>query len=99
MGKGNRTLRLNEVDETVQTESDITSWQAGLRAAMYDAITEEDVSDIVKKQVEKAKEGDAKAIEFVFGHVLGAKRPVTINQTTNQVVTDVETAARIARGE
>ncbi|MEO1527594.1 MAG: hypothetical protein AAFX06_19365 [Planctomycetota bacterium] len=99
MSKGNRGLRLSEVDETVQTEADITSWQAGLRAAMYDAITEEDVSSIVKRQVEKAKEGDAKAIEFVFGQVLGTKRAVTINQTTNQVVTDVETAARIARGE
>lgn len=47
----------------------------------------------MQKQVEKAKAGDEAALKFVFGHVLGGNRNVTINNT--QVITDVATAAKI----
>ena len=73
----------------------MVDWQSSLRMAAFDAITEDDVAEIVKNQVAKAKQGDANAIKFVMGTVLGANKPVSIKQT--QIITDVETAARIAK--
>ena len=95
----NRSLKLADVEQSVSVdnESTIVDWQSGLRMAAFDAITEDDVKQIVANQVKKAKEGDPNAIKFVMGTVLGSNKPVTIKQT--QIITDVATAARIARGE
>jgi hypothetical protein len=93
MTKG--ALKLADVERTIEREADIASWQSDLRMAIYDAIDQEDVTEIVRNQVEKAKKGDPNAIKFVFGHVLGANRSLTVNNT--QVITDVETAAKIAK--
>jgi hypothetical protein len=82
-------------DELANTHSDIASWQASLQAACFSSISEADVREIVAKQVEKAKEGDANALKFVFSQVIGNQRPVKINQTL--VISDVETAARMAK--
>lgn len=69
--------------------------QAELRMAMFDAISSEDVRAIVAKQIEKAKAGDDAAAKFVLAQVLGNNTPVKITQ--NNVITDVATAARIAK--
>lgn len=71
------------------------SWQAQLRAVVANSISEEDVRDIILKQVEKAKAGNESAAKFVLNQVLGTNTPVTIRQTN--IVTDPETAARLAR--
>ena len=42
-----------------------------MRRAAREAIKREDIEQIVRNQVQRAKEGDPKAIEFVFGQVLG----------------------------
>lgn len=68
--------------------------QGRLRQAVFDQISESDVSEIVAKQVTKAKEGDEKAIQFVMKYALGFGQPTTLRQT-NILTTDVETAARI----
>lgn len=68
--------------------------QGQLRQAIFDAISEEDVAAIVKKQVEKAKGGDDKALQFVMKYVLGFGQNVTLQQIN---VMDVETAARVAK--
>lgn len=99
-GKNSGSLKLVNVDETLQKQGQILDWQASLRQACYDAINDQDIQQIVKNQVAKAKEGDERAIKFIFGTVLGANQPVTIHQTN--VITDVATAARLAaknRGE
>lgn len=85
----------NQLKRTETTHQDIVQWQASLQAAMFNAITEDDIAAIVQKQVAKAKAGDENAIKFVMSTILGANRPVKINQTL--VVTDVETGARLAR--
>lgn len=99
MSKGSGALRLAEVNqqlsETETTQADIVGWQTSLQAAMFSSISAEDVAEIVKSQVAKAKKGDANALKFVMGHVLGTTRPVSIKQTL--VVTDVESAARMAK--
>lgn len=68
--------------------------QGQLRQAIFDSINESDVAEIVKKQVDKAKDGDSKSLEFVMKYVLGFGQPVTLQQIN---VMDVETAARIAK--
>ena len=88
-------IKLADVESTISREADIADWQSSHRMAIYDSIDESDISEIVKNQVAKAKDGDANAIKFVFGHVLGGNRALTVNQT--QVITDVETAAKMAR--
>ena len=95
MAKQGRSFKLADVDRTLATERDIAGWQDDLRAACYESISEADVREIVAKQVEKAKEGDRGAIQFVMGQLLGGNRPITMQQTN--VITDVETAARIAK--
>ena len=98
MSKGSGALRLADVNQqlakTETTQQDILSWQTQLQAAMFSSITEKDIEEIVAKQLIKAKEGDASALKFVMS-MIGTNRPVSIKQTL--VVTDVETAARMAK--
>lgn len=44
---------------------------AKLRAALYKAVTAEDIDAIVKKMVDKARFGDTHAANFVFDRVFG----------------------------
>jgi len=94
MPKQNNGLKLADVDAVIEKQQSIVNWQTELRMACYDAIQAEDVQEIVKNQVAKAKQGDPNAIKFVMGQLLGGGQQVTINQV--QVVTDVAGAARIA---
>ena len=89
-------LKLADVDNQIaMTTKDTMSWQAQLRAAVANSISEEDVVAIIQKQVEKAKAGNEAAAKFVLNQVLGASTPVTIRQTN--IVTDPVTAAKLAR--
>jgi hypothetical protein len=88
-------LILSEVEESFAKQSDVMSMQNQLRQAIFGAITEQDVSQIIKKQVEKAKDGDDKALQFVMKYALGFGQPVTLQQVN---VIDTATAARIAKG-
>jgi hypothetical protein len=89
-----KTLTLSSADESINS---VVAMQNDLRAAMFNGITEADVKEIVAKQVERAKKGDAASLKFVFEQVIGTKTPISIKQTN--VITDVATAARIAKGE
>lgn len=95
-GKQQNTLRLAQIDEQMQsTVKDTLAWQAEMRAVVVNSISAEDVQAIIGKQVERAKAGNESAAKFVLQQVLGTNNPVTIRQTN--IVTDVETAARIAK--
>jgi hypothetical protein len=50
-------------------------WTLSLREAAFDAITEADITAIMKAQVEKAKAGDPKAAQFVLDYF--TKLPTT----------------------
>ena len=72
------------------------TYQAKLRNAVFDAISESDVSDVVKQIVGKAKEGDTKAQKMFFDYLLGAKnRPAQV--VVNNTFTSVEDAAKLRR--
>lgn len=52
-----------------------------LRLALYDAVKESDVTEIMHNLVAKAKQGDAQAVKTVFDYLLGAKTQQQINVT------------------
>jgi hypothetical protein len=69
--------------------------QSKLQQAVFDAVTEDDIQAIVAKQVEKAKEGDDKAMQYVMKYVVGFGSTTKLEQT-NVLVATTEQAARIA---
>jgi hypothetical protein len=49
----------------------VPAWIDSLREAMFDAIKEEDIRQMMQTIVEKAKAGDAQSQKMVFEYVLG----------------------------
>jgi hypothetical protein len=88
------SMTLEKVAKQIDQHQGTLAMQGQLRQAIFDAITEQDVTQMVKKQVDKAKQGDEKALQFVMKYVLGFGQPITLQQIN---VIDVETAARIAK--
>lgn len=70
------------------------TWQMKLRATCINSITPDDMKDIVGTQVAKAKKGDPEALKFVM-----ALLNVNDVRVTNNIITDPETAAKIAKGD
>ena len=88
-------MTIGKVESQIEQQNNTLTMQGRLRQAIFDAITEQDVSTIVKKQVEKAKEGDEKSLQFVMKYVLGFGQPITLQQINVQ---DAKTAAKVAKG-
>lgn len=86
----NVTVKL--ADLPTASPSAVPAWMQQMREAARAQISQADVEEIVKGQVERAKKGDTSAIKFVFDQVLGgaAFKGATIiqhnteNHTTNQ---------------
>ena len=95
MSETKRPVTISDVDSSLDHQSSTLAMQGRLRQAIFDSISESDITQIIKKQVDKAKAGDAKSLEFVMKYVLGFGQPVTLQQIN--VTTDVEGAARLAR--
>ena len=55
----------------IKRSSEVTCWQAAMRTAMYDGVTEADIAEIVRSVVSRAKKGDLKACEFLFRWTMG----------------------------
>ena len=89
----NKQMTLARVKELLESNTEMISMQQTLRQAIFDAVSEADIKQIASKQIEKAKEGDPAALQFVMKYVLGFGQPITLNQIN---VLDVESAARIA---
>jgi hypothetical protein len=54
--------------------AEIVDWMDRLRAAIFDAVTENDVREIVRGLVEKAKKGDRAAVQTLFTYCIGTDR-------------------------
>jgi len=87
-----RVLKLSEARKFEATNDDLMAWQSQLRAACINSISPDDMVAIVQKQLEKAKEGDARAIGFVM-QLIGTKQNITVNNNFESV----ESAARLTR--
>ena len=83
------------IDRPPQLAEEAT-YQARLRSAVYDGISQADVKDIVANLVQRAKDGDAKATDMVFKHLIA---PEGTHQTLIQNnYYDGEEAAEVRRG-
>lgn len=96
MSEKRELTTIKKVEGMLENEADSLKMQSTLRNAIFGAISEEDVVEIVKRQVEKAKQGDPTALQFVMKYALGFGQPSVV-KTVNVLATDVETAARIAK--
>lgn len=70
------------------SQSGVPAWMASLRQAAFDAVSESDITAIVAKQVEKAKEGDPAAVKLVFDLFLKGGPQ---SMTQNNVIIEAET--------
>lgn len=91
MQKGAMTIQ--NVESQIDEQNGTLAMQGQLRQAIFDAISVQDVTEIVKKQVEKAKAGDEKSLQFVMKYVLGYGQPISVQQIN---VVSQKAAARIA---
>lgn len=94
MPRKNHGLIIADCEDTMGRHGEIVAMQAKLRSAIFDSISEADVQVIIQKQVEKAKAGDEKALQFVMKYVLGFGQQVNLNVAA---IVDVETGARLAK--
>jgi len=78
MASNRNTLSLTAIEGQLLPEEE--TYQASLRAAVFNGISETDVADVVKQIVAKAKGGDSHAQKLFFDYLLGAKtKPTQIN--------------------
>lgn len=75
-----------KVTELITTEqlAEEATWQHKLRAAAFGGISEADVKEIMQNAVQRAKAGDAKAMDYVM-KLLGTERPIKV---TNNLYVD-----------
>jgi hypothetical protein len=90
------TQSLANLERSISKIDQVSAMQATLRQAAYDAISGDQVTKIVQKQVEKALAGDEKAASFVMRFAVGLGGSTKINQT-NVLCTDVGTAAKLSQ--
>lgn len=64
------------------------AFMAKLRMAMFNGVTEDDVSDLVKSLMQRAKDGDKEATKLVFEYLLGGKAggPPAPTKVVNQTI-------------
>lgn len=73
-------MSMNGITKQTDAAGSMPAWMMMMRAAAQKAITEADVTEIVRKQVELAKQGNKDALKFVFGQVLGGDQSITLVQ-------------------
>lgn len=88
---------VSELSNRVNNEIAIQGMQHTLRQAIFDGIKTEDVTAIVKKQVELAKGGDTQSLQFVMKYVLGFGQQINLKQIN--VNTDADTAKSIVNAK
>jgi hypothetical protein len=96
MNRKNNSLIISAIDGEIMPEEQ--TFQASLRQAIFDGVSQADVTGVVKAIMAKAKEGDVQAQKMMFDYILGAKtKPTSINVTNN--FQSVEQAARLRKAE
>jgi hypothetical protein len=79
-GKEPRDYHAMILSETKAQLSEQQSFQNKLRTAVFGAVAEADVEEVVKGIVSRAKSGDAKAVEQFFNYIMGGSQSVKITQ-------------------
>ena len=60
-----------ELSLSSQAEECLPPWMQAMRALARSEVQEGDIKEIVQSQIKRAKDGDQKAIKFVFEQLLG----------------------------
>lgn len=81
MPRGSKKVLKVNASELIDAEANLVSLQSRLRAASFNAISEDDVKQIVQKQVKLAKEGNVDSVRFLWKYSLGFGQPITFQQT------------------
>lgn len=85
------TLSLKEIDGDLVPEE--MTYQARIRAAVFDGVTEADAKAVVQKIVEKARAGDEKAQRMFLDYLAGfgtAPTKITVVQNYGSVAEAAE---------
>lgn len=96
---GNRLVpRRGQMTDLVEEQH---TAQAKLRAAVFNAVSESDITEVVKSIVEKAKGGDKIALRYLFDYVLGGRVTTAVqnNVYVDQHSEPPATAARPGSAE
>lgn len=93
MGK----LRLNEARQLTPAPEGIGAWAEKLRSAAFNAVSEEDVQDIMEGIKKRAKEGDLNAAKMLLGY-LTSSAPKVENRVIVVQTNKVPEVARPALG-
>lgn len=92
-----RPVKLDEARERTPAVRGLGAWAEQLKSAALNAITPEAVTEIVEKQVEKARAGDAAATKFVLGFIAQAAKPESVPAPGKiEVTVPVEQLRRLA---
>src|SRR5688572_27101435 len=88
MRNGNLTRRLSvtEAEALVPPVSALEALRRNLLYAMLRGVSEDEMEEIVKKQVEQAKSGDAKSARLIIDMVRGGGDPAPAVAAQNVVV-------------
>ena len=70
--KPSYSMKLNDARKLTPPVDKVGEKVYALREAMFDAITSDDVTSILAKQIEKAKSGDDTATKFIMGLIAKA---------------------------
>lgn len=100
MSLNNGKRKTFDLTQFPETSPSIPEWMTKMRAAAQACISESDIQEIVQKQVERAKQGDAQAMKFVFEQVLGgaAFKGATFIQNNNSYGSDPTSPAKSKPG-
>lgn len=79
--RGRTSTTLAVAREVAPPVNEMPKWAQQLRAAMFNAISTENMARIMGALVKKAEGGDLKAISMVFDYVAGGKVTAHVRQT------------------
>lgn len=96
-------LKLADAAELTPPVDEVGEWATELRKAAFNAVSEQDITDIMRKQLEKAKAGDSAAAKMVLGYLTGGGAPkvkivqqVVVAQQNGTANPEVTTTSRKA---
>jgi hypothetical protein len=66
------------VPNDLKRSETVVSWQAAMRLALFNGVTQADMTEIIQNVVKKAKAGDIKAADFLFRWTIGQQAAVEV---------------------